>query len=232
MEDDDDNSNNNKNSGITGDVLIGNWFPSSATEIRHLPLDIQLKDRVYDTIIADYLIGAMDGFSPYHQDAMIPKLVRLLRPNGGRLYIVGLQPIPDAAPPPPPGEDDDANIICTVRKVRDACILLAGHRCYREYPVEWIIRQCELLNSSSKNDADVLELEIKHVQRFPILYKYETILKQINVGRSKLRYFTNKELANSMSTVLDDLEKQGAAATRNGKRIQLGFDYIVCLERK
>lgn len=25
-------------------------------------------------------------------------------------------------------------IICKVRKIRDACILLAGHRCYREYP--------------------------------------------------------------------------------------------------
>ena len=27
----------------------------------------------YDTILADYLIGAMDGFAPYEQDSVIKK---------------------------------------------------------------------------------------------------------------------------------------------------------------
>ena len=44
-----------------GDIMIGNWFHP------HAPL--QLEQR-YDTILADYLIGAMDGFSPYQQDCM------------------------------------------------------------------------------------------------------------------------------------------------------------------
>ena len=39
-----------------GDILIGNWFDPQA------PLELTEK---YDTILADYLIGAMDGFSPY-----------------------------------------------------------------------------------------------------------------------------------------------------------------------
>ena len=46
-----------------------------------------------------------------------------LNPNG-RLYFVGMNPIPDEIVPP-------ANIISEVRRARDSCILLAGHRPYR-----------------------------------------------------------------------------------------------------
>ena len=41
--------------------------------------------------------------------------------------MIGMNPIPDSAPAP-------ANIITEVRRVRDSCILLAGHRPYRWEP--------------------------------------------------------------------------------------------------
>ena len=195
-----------------GDVIIGNWF---GTE----PLDEKLlsnEEEKYDTILADYLIGAMDGFSPYEQDQMVPKLSKLLKP-GGRLYIVGLQPIPDTAP-------GDANIICKIRQVRDACILLAGHRCYREYPVEWVERQI-------KSNVDQTGLQLIRTTTFPILYRHATIVSQINVARSKLPLFQSQELANSMKEVLDDLEHQSLRATQEGGRIRLGFDYVVTAEK-
>jgi hypothetical protein len=187
-----------------GKILIGNWFGDSP---------LQLNEQ-YDTILADYLIGAMDGFSPHQQDLMIPKLVNYLKP-GGRLYIVGLQPVPDSAP-------DEANIVCKVRQVRDACILLAGHRCYREYPVDWIQRQIE-----SNPQLDLL-----NTTTFPIMYRHETIISQIKVGRSKFPHFPTPELANEMKKVLDDLEQQSLEATQKVGRIRLGFDYIVTAERK
>jgi hypothetical protein len=189
-----------------GEILIGNWFDPIA------PLELTEK---YDTILADYLIGAMDGFSPYEQDKMLSKLVGLLKPSG-RLYIVGLEPIPDTCP-------GDANIICKVRQVRDACILLAGHRCYREYPVEWIRRQIETLP----------DLELKHSSRFPIMYRHGTIVKQINVARTKIRLFDAPELAESMGKVLDDLERQSLEATQRSPtgRLTLGFDYVVSAEK-
>ena len=195
-----------------GDVIIGNWF---GTE----PLDEKFlfnEEERYDTILADYLIGAMDGFSPYEQDQMIPKLSKLLKP-GGRLYIVGLQPLPDTAP-------GDANIICKIRQVRDACILLAGHRCYREYPVKWVERQI-------KSNVDLEGLQLIRTTTFPILYRHATIVSQINVARSKLPFFPSKELANSMTEVLDDLEQQSLRATQDGGRIRLGFDYVVSAEK-
>jgi hypothetical protein len=44
--------------------------------------------------LADYLIGAVDGFSPYTQDMIVEKLSQYLNP-GGKLYIIGMNPIPD-----------------------------------------------------------------------------------------------------------------------------------------
>lgn len=191
-----------------GEVIIGNWCHP------HTPLQLEAR---YDTILADYLIGAMDGFSPYQQDCMLPKLAALLKP-GGRLYVVGLEPIPDS-------DDGDANVICKVRRVRDACILLAGHRCYREYPVDWIHRQ---FNTTTPG------MRLLRTSKFPILYRHATIVKQINVARSKFRFFPNPEVADSMRKVLDDLEVESLEATQrspNG-RLQLGFDYVVSAEKR
>lgn len=198
-----------------GKVIIGNWFGQSPLDERLLEQTSDQQEPPFDTILADYLIGAMDGFSPYQQDLMIPKLVKLLKP-GGRLYIVGLEPIPDTA-------QGDANIICKIRRVRDACILLAGHRCYREYPVEWIQRQIQ---------AKATDLTLLRTSTFPILYRHTTIVNQINVARSKFQYFPTPELADQMKVVLDDLEAQSLTATTERGRIRLGFDYVVTAEKQ
>ena len=193
------------------DVIIGNWFDSK------MPLEI---DGTFDVILCDYLIGSIDGFSPYFQDLVIPKLARYLKPNG-RFYIVGLQPLPDSVP-----NDPSASLICRIRQVRDACILLAGHRVYREYPVDWIQRQVQ--------QKDENQLVLVNTSKFPILYKHETILKQINVGRSKFPFFPSDELVRSMAAVLDDLETKTRKAIEESPtgRIKLGFDYIVTVEKK
>lgn len=200
-----------------GNVVLGNWFVSDENGSRSIERALENEQESYDTILADYLIGAMDGFSPYYQDQMIPKLCRYLKP-GGNLYIVGLEPIPDAVEP----KTALGNIVCKVRQVRDACILLAGHRCYREYPLQWIQRHIESLEKE-------YGIKLAESRMFPILYRHETIVKQINVGRSKLSLFSSPALAESMKTVLDDLERQSKEATERSStgKIQLGFDYLV-----
>ena len=50
-------------------------------------------------ILADYLIGAMDGFSPFKQDLIFGRLAQHLAPKGV-LYIIGLEPIPYSADGP------------------------------------------------------------------------------------------------------------------------------------
>lgn len=188
-------------------ITIGNWFPTESKDALDFP------HPKFDTILADYLIGAMDGFSPYRQDEMIPKLLELLKPDG-RLYIVGLEPIPDK-------DSSRADVICKVRQIRDACILLARHRCYREYPLEWIEKQVEA-NPSSK---------LLESHRFPVLYSHATIVRQIQVARSKFPYFPQEELVESMKLVLDDLEEQSKQATEESP-IRFGFDYVVSIQKQ
>ena len=213
----------------------------------------------YNVILADYLIGAMDGFVPYQQDLIIPQLMALLAPKG-RLYIVGLQPIPDSVPllvmennstttTTTTKTDNDIdryqhsvrNLICRVRQIRDACILLAGHRCYREYPMEWILRQVELYNNShntarrmttGNKETTTDPVRLVHSRQFPILYRHAAIMKQINVGRSKIPYLP-AHLRESMQQVWKDLENESKQYTSEipGGRVQFGFDYVIAIEK-
>lgn len=192
-----------------GEIIIGNWAPKDAEE----PGTELCHGQTYDTILADYLVGAIDGFAPYFQDRIFPRLATHLRP-GGRLYVVGLTPIPDQAP-------GDADLFCRVTRLRDACILLAGHRCYREYPSEWIERHLETAG-----------LKVVETSKFPIMYSHTTIVRQLNVARSKLPLFSSKGLAAEMGKQIDALEKESKSATDRSPtgRIKLGFDYVVTAE--
>ena len=59
-------------------VLSGNWSDP-----------LLLEGETFDVVLADYLIGSMDRFSPYFQY----RFLRRLRPHvGTRLYLVGLEP--------------------------------------------------------------------------------------------------------------------------------------------
>lgn len=186
-------------------LVIGNWFGTSEPIVS---TDQDNDEILFDTIVADYLIGAMDGFSPYKQDQMIPLLTKYLKP-GGRLYIVGMEPIPDSA-------EGDADIICQVRRARDACLLLAGQRPYREYPLTWITRQV----------ARTEGLQFLQTGEYPIRHSGNFIARQINNGRRWLKLIKPKELGNEMKNLLDDLEKKAKKATNDGK-IELSFNYVV-----
>lgn len=197
-----------------GDVIVGNWQAGAEADGSGGADAALLEGRTYDTILADYLVGAIDGFAPYFQDQVFRRLRPHLAP-GGRLYVVGLQPIPDSVP-------GDADIFCKITKARDACILLAGHRCYREYPLDWIKRHVE--------GAGMTVVESR---QYPIRYDQFTLTRQINVGRSKLKLFSSKGMAREMGKVLDDLEKESAKVIKRQSdgRVTLGFDYVVVAER-
>lgn len=52
------------------------------------------------TILANYPVSAIDSFLPYFQDQVFHRLMPHISP-WGRLYVVGLQPIPTATPVSP-----------------------------------------------------------------------------------------------------------------------------------
>ena len=114
-------------------VLAGNWLSGEL-----------LRDEQFDTVLADYLLGSIDGFAPFFQTELFVRLRPLLR-DGGRLYVVGLEPLPlgELSGSERASGGAGAELLLEVARVRDACITLAGRKPYREYPLRWAERQLE-----------------------------------------------------------------------------------------
>jgi len=210
----------------------------------------------FDTILADYLIGAVDGFSPFAQDIIIKKLKNHLNPQG-RLYIVGMQPIPDHAA-------GAAEIITEIRRARDACILLAGHRPYRfethtRIQINTLAQNCQIANvihtcththththtphNTIKREYPLDWIE-RHLHRegmrvvktksFTILHSEESAMRQIRVAQTKLDLMPSAALKQGMERYLLELGERVkvAVSTTAERKIGLSYDYIVSAERE
>jgi hypothetical protein len=104
-------------------------------------------------VIADYLLGAIDGFAPYYQDHVFARL----RPHvGDRLYAIGLEPWPSRH------DDPDARTFLDLCRTRDAAFLLAGIRPYREFPESWVART---LTNSGFSVVERARFPIRHSDR-------------------------------------------------------------------
>ena len=177
-------------------IVTGNW-----TDL------LFLRDEVYDVVLADYLLGAVDAFAPYFQD----QLFRRLRPHvRERLYVIGLAPYPDVTDVP------GGRWVLEIARLRDACILLAGHRPNREYPLEWALRSIE-------GSGFVVE----EVTKFPIIYGAPFIQGQLRVCSTKLPYLKDRELARQLERSIAELEKRALAECRVDGGIHFGEDYVV-----
>ena len=179
-------------------ILSGNWTDPAL-----------LAGETFDVILADYLLGAIDGFAPYFQDQLFARLRRHLKP-GGRLYIVGLAPYPDAADTP------GGRMILEIARLRDACILLAGHRCYREYPLSWVTRS---LSASGYHIDEAVSIDILYRERF--------INGQLDVCLRKLPRFTDPELARVMKDHIEQTRARALRLRETAAGISFGQDYVV-----
>ncbi|KAJ1625551.1 hypothetical protein T492DRAFT_1038963 [Pavlovales sp. CCMP2436] len=173
-----------------------------------------MRGEVFDVVVADYLLGSVDGFTPYRQDALVERLLEHLKP-GGALLFVGLEPIPNAAPPP-----HDVVPLCA--RLRDAVFLHAGQRPYREYPLQWVLRA--LLKAGL-----VCEL----TRRFPIIYSANDLCKELNTARARLPLVEARSgaaFARALGAHIDEVEARtrDTLAQQPGGRLGYGEDYLVC----
>ena len=115
-----------------------------------------------------------------------------LSPNG-KLYIVGMEPIPDFAQEP-------ASIITEIRRARDACILLGGHRPYRcfcytisyhiPYHIPYIISY-----HSSYNLLSFLVISYiisYHTIHIPYIISYHSSYTIYNIIYHLISYYLNR----------------------------------------
>lgn len=181
-------------------IVLGNWADPAL-----------LAGEVYDTVLADYLLGAVDGFAPYFQDRLFARLRPL---TGNRLYVIGLEPYVTATPSEPGGK-----LVCEIGRFRDACLLLAGERPYREYPAEWAMEHLET--------AGFRVLSVRH---FSNRYQDRFINSQIDMCASRLARLPDRNLAQALQTQGEDIRARAKAHVAQHGSLNYGSDYLIAAE--
>lgn len=183
-------------------LLVGNWVDDSL-----------LTGETFDTVLIDYLVGAIEGFAPYWQDRVFERL-RPLVADGGRVYIIGLEPYVQFEP-----TTESGRVIWEIGRVRDACLLLAGERPYREFPLEWMQRQ-----------LGTARFRMLEARRFPIRYRARYINAQLDMCLPRIERFPSPELGSSMRDHVEELRARALELAERQDGLSHGNDYVIAAE--
>ncbi|MBL0936761.1 MAG: class I SAM-dependent methyltransferase [Rhizobiaceae bacterium] len=180
-------------------ILTGNWADPAI-----------LAGEKFDTVVADYLIGAMDGFAPYFQEEMFTRLRAL---TAGRLYLVGLEPYVVDRPSTPAGD-----IVFRIGHLRDAVLLLSGQKPYREFPLAWVEVQLERAGFA-----------VVATRRFPIRYRARFVNAQLDMCVHRL-HLVPDDLRDALAAHVETLRAEALAMEAKLGGLRHGFDYVVAAE--
>lgn len=181
-------------------LVVGNWADEDL-----------LRGEAFDTVLADYLLGAIEGFAPYFQAQLF---VRLKPHVGRRLYVVGLDPyiVGDAL-------TEEAKLVRAIGRVRDTCLLLADETPYREYPAEWAI-----------NALNAAGYRLSSVRRFANRYRESWVNGQLDMGVRRLQRLPDRALAAAMRGQIETLRKNALAVCRQKDGLRHGYDYVIACD--
>lgn len=182
------------------ELVLGNWSDPAL-----------LAGQRFDIVLADYLLGAIEGFAPYTQDRLFSRLFPLV---GKRLYLIGLEPYVTRYP-----ADEGGRLLVEIGRLRDACLLLAGERPYREYPSDWVVRHLELAG-----------FRVDAVQHFPIRYRERFVNGQLDMCVHRIARLQDRTLAAALEAHVAALREKALAMVAQAGGIRLGADYVVVAE--
>lgn len=181
-------------------ILVGNWADP-----------MLLKGERYDTVLADYLLGAIEGFAPYFQARLFPRLRPLV---GGRLYVIGLEPYVTFRP-----KTEAGRIVWEIGRFRDSCLLLVGEMPYREYPSDWTVEHLEKAGFA-----------VVAVERFAIRYKERFVNSQIDMCAPRLAKLQDRALAEALTRRGEALRQEALAMIAAEGGLRHGHDYVIAAE--
>jgi hypothetical protein len=176
-------------------VLVGNWVDEEL-----------LRGEVFEVVLADYLLGAVDRFAPYYQSRL---LQRLRRHVGEVLYLVGLEPYGD------PDHSADASLVTRIANLRDAVLLHAQDRPHREYPRWWTQQELE------RHGYRVIS-----TRSFPISYGKSFVEAELDVCREALSRVP-RALAQALKEHERYLRAEALAHIHRKGPLNWGFDYVI-----
>jgi hypothetical protein len=182
--------------GGNGEVMLARWEDETL-----------LAGEVFDVVLADYLVGAVDRFTPYYQMGILERLRRHCR---DRLYLIGLEPWPATA------DTDGGRILLEMARLRDAAFILAGDRPYREYPSSWV--------------ADTLGrvgFEVASIKHYGNLYKHGHVTAQLRVAERYAQKAPAGALRAGLLAQIDALRRRAMACAALNAGVRISSDYII-----
>jgi len=186
-------------------LIVGNWMDPGL-----------LAGERFNVVLADYLLGAIEGFAPYWQDQLFQRLRPLVI---DRLYVIGLEPYVHFQPQAIPEEDPSTALVVTIGRLRDACLLLAGDNPYREYPLDWCIRHLEQAR-----------FRIMDVEKVAIRYGPRFIHSQLDMCGLALNTLSDRRLAVAMQQYVEEVRRQALAMVQQEGGLRCGHDYLIVAE--
>ena len=181
-------------------MIIGNWKDPDL-----------LAGEQFDTVLADNLLGAIEGFAPYFQSVLFMRLRRL---TAKRLYITGMEPYVTDRP-----EDEGGALVWEIGRYRDACLILTGQRPYREYPLDWVLLQ--LRRSGFRPLA---------ARKFPVGYKGKFVNGQINLCRPRLHRMADQSLGQSLIAHGEALRGRALAYIESNGSLGQSLHHVIAAE--
>lgn len=179
-------------------IVQGNWASPDL-----------LKDETYDTVLADYLLGAVEGFAPYFQ----PYLFARLRPLSRRmLYVTAPEPYVPTDPP----SSEAGRLIWEIGRFRDACLLISGDMPYREYPSAWVAHHLQRSGFS-----------VKAIERFQIRHKAGFVNSQIDLCAPRLQTLADRNLADALMQRGESLRVHALDVIAAQGALEHGSNYVI-----
>jgi len=178
-------------------LLVGNWSDPDF-----------LAGEQFDTVLADYLLGAIERFAPYFQAALFARLRPL---TVTRLYVTGAEPYVVERP-----RDEAGGLVWKIGRYRDACLILLGKQPHREYPLDWVLAQ--LQRSGFRPVAS---------RKFPIGYKADFVNSQIDMCRPGLERLADQTLGQSLIAHGEALRSRALTHIERHGSLSHGFAHVV-----
>ncbi|MEM7637965.1 MAG: class I SAM-dependent methyltransferase [Pseudomonadota bacterium] len=182
-------------------IILGNWASADL-----------LKGEAYDTVLADYLLGAVEGFAPYFQAYLLPRLRPVTRKV---LYLTGVEPyVPSNRP-----ESKAGRLVWEIGRFRDACLLLTGEMPYREYPSAWVSDQLKRAR-----------FEVRSVKRIEVRYKESFVTSQTNLDLLPLDQLPDRALADALKVRGEKLRDEALELIHTDGALVHGHKYVIAAQ--
>lgn len=184
-------------------IVLGNWADPQL-----------LQGEVFDTVLVDYLLGAIEGFAPYSQSFLFRRLRAL---TGKTLYVTGLEPYVPVERP----DSVSGGLLWEIGRFRDACVLLAGGIPYREYPADWVADQLNLAG-----------FHIRQAKHFGIGYRTPFVEAQIEIALNALNHVSDRNMVAALSRKGEALRAEARQLTEEEGALRHCRNYVIAAEPK